>query len=242
MNNYLILGGSSGIGLALAKKLSKKHNVVIVSSSKEKLLHASEQLETEHCHVYQYDFSNAKKVGDIFSYLNEHDIILDGMVYCAGISPLCLLKDNTPELAEQVFNINFFSFIECCRYFYMEQNSTAGSKIVAITSTAAHTSGYRQTLYGASKSAMIASVKLMAKELLNRNIKINCISPGFTDTGMLNELRKKSENIDEKIRCKQPLGIISPDKIAETVELLLSQFSDGITGTELIYDGGSLLN
>lgn len=164
------------------------------------------------------------------------------MVYCAGISPLCLLKDNTPELAEQVFNINFFSFIECCRYFYMEQNSTAGSKIVAITSTAAHTSGYRQTLYGASKSAMIASVKLMAKELLNRNIKINCISPGFTDTGMLNELRKKSENIDEKIRCKQPLGIISPDKIAETVELLLSQFSDGITGTELIYDGGSLLN
>lgn len=240
MGNYLILGGSSGIGLSIAERLSKEHNIVIVGSSKEKLIKANEKLDKERCSIFQYDLNNVEHVGDIFSYLNENKIVLDGMVYCAGIAPLCLLKDNTPELMERVYNINVFSFIECCKYFYMEQNSIIGAKIVAISSVTAHKSGYRQILYGSSKAAMIAAARLMSKELLNRNIRINCISPGVAETEMLNGLRKESENLDERIKRTQPLGVIPPDKIAEAAEMLLSPLSDYITGTELIYDAGLL--
>ena len=238
--NYLITGGSSGIGLAVAKRLAAQGNrLALVSSNGAKLASAVSELKGDNHLAIVYDLSDIENVGDIFDRLSKEDMMLDGMVHSAGISPLCLIKDNTPALMEQVFRVNVFSFIELVKFFGRENYSRQGSRIVAISSITARGGGYRQTLYGASKAALISAVKLMSKELLNRDIRVNCISPGVVESPMLEKLRSQSDNLDEKIRRSQPLGIIDPDAIAQLGVFLLSNGADFMTGREWVLDGGN---
>lgn len=240
--NYLILGGTSGIGYSIAQKLVELgHRVVIIGKKEDKLINAINRLNTKNSLGYSYDLENINEIYKIFEFCKQEEIILDGMIYCAGISPLCLIKDNKPDLMEKVFDINVFSFLEAVKYFQDKKYSKDGSKIIAISSITAKGAGYRQTLYGASKAALVAAVKLMAKELLNRNIYINAISPGVTNTEMFEELQKNSKNLKEKIESVQPLGIISPEQISEFVIFLLSESVECLTGGEIIVDGGAML-
>lgn len=240
--NYLVIGGSSGIGLAAARRLSGLGaRLVLASSRKEKLGQAVESLSGRGNLSCCVDLREPQMVGSIFRFLAENGICLDGMVYSAGIAPLSLLRDHSPELVQEVFSVNFFSFLEAVRLFQQETCSNDGSRIVAVSSITARGAGNRQILYGASKSAMISAVKLMSRELMQREIYINCVSPGVTNTAMLDDLRQNSNNLDAKIRCSQPLGIIPPEKVAETIVFLLSGASDYLTGMEWVYDGGALL-
>ena len=234
--NYLILGGSSGIGLAIARRLANDNQrVIIVGSNEKKLKTAISSLSGED-HLYvEYDLEKLDNIIHIFEKCIDSGVKLNGMVYCAGISPLCLLRDNTPGLMRRVYSINLFAFIECCKYFYDSKFSVDNSRIVVIASNAAHTAGYRQAIYGSSKAAIVAAVRLIAKELYNRKITINCISPGATETEMLGELRKQSSNLDEKMLCYQPMGIIKPEYIAEIADLLLGRIASFMTGNEIIF-------
>lgn len=239
---YLIVGGSSGIGLASAKKLTETGaRVILVSSNKSKQREALRHLNGKGHIGIEFDLNGDCPADDVFKQLGNLGIRLDGMIYSAGVSPLCLLKDNNTALVQQVFNINVFSFIEFVRCFQKTQYSKKGSRIIAIASITAHGSGYRQTLYGSSKAALIAAVRLMSKELLNRDIRINCISPGVTETPMLDSLRLKSDNLDVKITTQQPLGIIPSETIAESILFLLAEGSDYMTGNEWILDAGGML-
>ena len=187
------------------------------------------------------DLCSSAHVEEIYQVLITWNTRLDGMVYSAGISPLCLLKDNTVELMKQVFEDNLFSFIELVKHFQRPEISYDGARIVAVSSITARGAGYRQTLYGSSKAAMISAVKLMARELMNRNIRINCISPGVTDTPMLDDLRNNSTGFDEKLKSNQPFGAIPAETIAETIDHILTSASNYLTGTEWILDGGATL-
>lgn len=239
---FLIVGGSTGIGLATAQKLDRLNaRLVLVSRNQEQLKKAVSTLSCKGHLTFVCDMDKLEKIGDIFEFTKSKGIRLDGVVYSAGISPLCTVKDNTVELMEHVFRVNFFSFIELVKYFQQEDNSVENSKIVAVSSITAHGAGYRQTLYGSSKAALISSVKLMAKELLNRNIHINCISPGVTETPMVAELRSKSEGFDDKIKVNQPLGVIPANTIADAIAFLLSDISCFLTGTEWVLDAGASL-
>lgn len=239
---YLITGGSSGIGLAAAKRLAEKGNhLILVASNQEKLSAALASLAGTGHRSICCDLSCSAYVQDIYQTLTSWGVRLDGMVYSAGISPLCLLKDNSSELMQKVFEVNVFSFIELVKFFQLPELSREGARIVAVTSITARGAGYRQTLYGSSKAAMISAAKLMARELLNRDIRINCISPGVTDTPMLDELRKSSPGLDEKIKANQPLGAIPAETIAETIDHLLNSASNYLTGMEWVLDGGAAL-
>lgn len=241
-NSYLITGASSGIGHATAKLLAKNGSkLILVSSNMQKLTKAIKDLDGDGHIAIEYDLKDLDNIGRIFDIIIEKNIKLSGLVHCAGVSPLCLIKDNTPKMMREVFSINVFSLIELVRYFQREEISVEGAKIVSVASITAHGAGYRQTLYGSSKAAMLSAMKLMAKELLNRNIKINCISPGVVDTPMLDDLRLNSANLDEKIKGTQPLGIIPPEKVADVINYLLGSATDYLTGMEWFYDGGAML-
>ncbi|QNM06855.1 SDR family NAD(P)-dependent oxidoreductase [Qiania dongpingensis] len=240
--NYLIIGGSSGIGYAVAEAITQSGgNVIIVSKNMDKLTSAVKKLKNGNNLCYSYDLNDIENIKDIFEFCSSKHIMLDGMIYCAGISPLCLIKENSAELMRKVFNINYFSFVEAVKYFQIEAYSKEKSKIVAISSITSKGAGYRQVLYGSSKAAISSSIKLMAKELLNRGICINAVSPGVVETDMLTELRRESMNLDDKIKQNQPLGIIPAAKVAKIILFLLSDTADYITGTELLYDAGAKL-
>ena len=239
---YLITGARSGIGYATAKLLADNGaRVNLVSSSLQKLNKAIDGLQGDNHIAIRYDLSDLDNIGTIFENITNQGIKLSGLVHCAGVSPLCLIKDNSPALMQKVFAINVFSLIELVKYFQREEVSIDGAKIVSVASITAHGAGYRQTLYGSSKAAMLSAMKLMAKELLNRNIKINCVSPGVVDTPMLNSLRSESENLEIKIRANQPLGIIPAEKVADVINYLLGPATDFLTGMEWFYDSGAML-
>lgn len=241
--SYLVIGASSGIGLETCRLLAAEGcNIVGVSSSSEKLGAALNSLAGAGHHAFACDLAKPESVGSLFEDIRKNGIMLDGMVYSAGVSPLQLVKDNDYKLAERVFNINVLSFIECARCFYGDEGiSRDGSRIVAVTSVTARAAGYRQTLYGSSKAALIAAVKLMAKELLNRDMRVNCVSPGCTDTAMLSELYEDSDSMAEAVGRIQQLGVIPAANVAQLIVQLLSPFSDYLTGSEIVYDAGFTL-
>ena len=238
---YLIFGGSTGIGFCASRKIVEQGNrVILVSSNKKKLEDAAFKLGGN-ASYFVCNLKNTEEVHCVFDYIKDNRIMLSGMVYAAGVAPLCLLSDNSVELMQSVFSVNFYSFVEAVKYFQQQNISYEGSSIVAVSPITAKGAGYRQMLYGSSKAAMIASVKLMAKELLNRNIHINCISPGVTDTAMLDDLRHKSENLDAKIKNSQCLGVLKPETIANEILWLIGEGAVGRTGMEIIVDGGATL-
>ena len=240
--SYLVIGGSSGIGLEVCKLLSAKGDrTIIVSASQEKLEQARNKLSGAGHLIFPYDLDDLYHIDSIFDFVHQQGIHLDGMVYSAGIAPKQLVEENDPVLAERVFRINVLSFIECVKHFYSEHISKEGSRVVGIASVTARAAGYRQTLYGSSKAAMIASVKLMAKELLNRGIHINCLSPGCTETEMLTQLYADSESMQESVKRIQPLGVIPSESVARIAVSMLSPLSDYLTGSEVVYDGGIFL-
>lgn len=242
MKKYLIFGGSSGIGFEVAKKITEQGDaVVVVAHNPEKLLKAYNQLEGQENHYISFDLNDVEHLREVFLECHKKNIVFDGMIYCAGIAPLCLLKDNSYDLMNRVFSVNIFSFVEAVKFFQMEEYSKMGSKIVVVSSITASGSGYRQVLYGASKAALSAAVKLAAKELYNRKIVINSVAPGVCDTAILDDLKANSENLECKIKNNQFLGIIPPEKVADVILFLLSPIAEYISGVELLYDGGSIL-
>lgn len=100
----------------------------------------------------------------------------------------------------------------------------------------------RKLHIGASKAAMNSAVRCIAKELAPRNIRINTVAPGVTDTPLWQECLKVNGGSEEykQILRRQYLGICQPEDIANTVVYLMSDLSKMVTGSCISVDGGKL--
>ena len=230
---YLITGGSSGIGLQTAKDLtSRGAKAVIVGSDKNKLHSALEQLP-EGNHGICFDFRKRENIESIFVTCAEKGIVFDGMVHCAGISPLMLVKDNDLQTMLDTFAVNYFSFMELVKYFQRDMASAATASIVAISSITASQASNRQSVYGSSKAALEETVRCLAKELMLRHIRVNAVAPGVVESEMLARLEAKSDCI-----ARSPLGIIPVAQVSRLILYLLSDDAAYMTGSIVKMDAG----
>ncbi len=230
---YLITGGTSGIGLQVATDLAAKGaKVVIVGSNPTKLEHAVSQLPTGN-HGICFDLKNLNKIGDIFAQCAEWGIVFDGMVHCAGISPLMLVRENDVQTMLDTFSVNYFSFVELVKYFQREMTSASAASIVAISSITASQASNRQSVYGSSKAALEETVRCLAKELMLRHIRVNAVAPGVVESEMLAQLETKSNGI-----ARSPLGIIPAEQVSRLILYLLSDDAAYMTGSILKMDAG----
>ena len=235
----LITGASSGIGKSVAKFLSANGaTVVLIARNEDKLKQIALELPGK-SNIFPYDLTDLENINQIFEFCRHENILLSGMVHCAGISPLMTVRENDLTIMLETFKINYFAFIEMVKYFSSDVYSLDNSSIVAISSDAAVIGGYRQAVYSGSKAALNSSVKSMARELqFNRKIRINTIMPSAVETEMLDELRNNSTNLDDKILVRQILGIIEPDNIAGLVGYLLSDMGRYMNGLSIPVNGG----
>lgn len=239
---FIVTGASSGIGKQTAITLSRLGAKVILIARRQELLQENMQLLEGSGHGYRAgDLSDIASIEYLVKDIVSHYGKLDGMAYAAGVSwELPLRVDNMKKMQE-MFDINYFGFIEMVKQITKKPRRNEKMRIVGISSTAAFCGDAALTTYSASKAAMDSAVRCLANELAANDICINTIAPAMTRTDMykdyLGRIGEESENYSLLLK-RQYLGLAEPQDIANAVAFLLSPAARFITGVCLPVDGG----
>ena len=184
----LVTGASSGIGKQTALTLGKLGaDVILVARREEKLKEVLNELDGNNNACYAADLSETDRIEMLFKQIAEEQGRLDGMVYAAGIAMSLPLKLFKPEKIREVFNINYFGFIEAVRQICKKGRYNEGMRIVGVSSVASLQGDKAHLAYSGSKAAMDASVRCIAKEVADKGICINTVAPAMTETQMYHE-------------------------------------------------------
>ncbi len=235
----IVTGGSRGIGSAIVRLLAEEGASVAFSyasqaEAAEKLLKSLPGVGHQ---IFQMDVGDPQSIESSFEKVFEAwDSQLDGLVNNAGITRDGLLLRMKNEDFQAVMDTNlrgaFITTRWVCKPFMKARRGT----IVNITSVVGQTGNAGQANYSASKGGLIAFSKSVALELASRNIRINCVAPGFIETDMTSKL---GPEIREKSLAQIPLRLFGdPMDIAYGVRFLLSDESKYITGHTLSINGG----
>lgn len=233
MKTVLITGASSGIGEATAKYLaSKGYQLMLVARNYQKMKALCDELG-ENVHCFPYDLNDLDHIQTIFDHCKDQQMLLNGLVYCAGVGYNEPFRRITVESITKTLNLNCMAFIMMSRMMTLRKYSENGGSIVAMSSLSALTSYAGTTAYTMSKNALNSACRILSKELLNRKIRVNTIMPGYVHTPMTAALDEETI-----ISTDQPWGFIEPEEIAYLIEFLLSDKSRCITGASIPVSAG----
>ena len=240
----LVTGATSGIGKAIALTfLQNKATVVGVGTNPEKAQRLREEaadagfgssLRVEIC-----DVSSKEEVEKLFATVFSVFSTLDILVNNAGITRDGLLMRMSSEDWDKVLDTNLRSCFLTCQQACRPMMKARRGRIINIASIVGLAGNPGQTNYAASKAGMIGFSKSLAREVASRNILVNCIAPGYIETGMTEAMgQEKIEMAKQSI----PLGRMgTPHDIAEAALFLASDMSSYMTGQVLVVDGGLLM-
>ena len=237
----LITGGTAGIGKAIAKLFVEQGaNVVIWGTNRPRGEEVLLELGTAQKTLLQIvDVAKTQEVdvaiAEAIAAMGKFDILVNN----AGIVRDQLLMKMKEEDWDLVLDINLKSVYNTCHALCRPMMKAQGGSIINITSVIGLTGNAGQTNYAASKAGMIGFTKSLAKELASRNVRANCIAPGYIKTKMTEDL---PISVQEAVLAKVPLGRMGePSDIAQAALFLASDLSGYITGQVLTVDGGMVI-
>ena len=155
----------------------------------------------------------------------------------AGVIFTSLFQMTPVNKMKEVFEINYFSQMLLTQSITKIMTRQKCGRIVNISSSAAIEGNEGRTAYASSKAAMIASTKVMAKELAIYNISVNAIAPGLTETDMMQGSTPK-EALEYTLQRISMKRVGKPEEIANVALFLSSELSTYMTGQVLRVDGG----
>ena len=224
MKNILLIGGSYGIGLAIAKELQFENNVYIASRSNENLA------DVKATHI-AFDATN-----DTID-TSKLPNVIDGLVYCPGSINLRPFKGLKPEAFESDLQINFLSLVKVIQSVLPNLLASEQASIVVFSSVAATMGMPFHTSVAASKGAIEGFAKALAAEYAPK-IRVNVIAPSLTDTPLADKFLN-NETKQEKSAERHPLKRFGkPEDSAQMASFLLSDKSSWISGQIFHIDGG----
>lgn len=234
-----ITGGSRGIGAAIARLFHLNgYNVAINYNNSEKEAQRLKE-ELPGAIILKGDVSNEQDVSNMLQKAIEHFGKIDVLVNNAGVSLCSLVTDTSLTDWETVFSVNVTGTFLASKYAAKEMIKNHQGKIINISSIWGVSGASCESCYSASKGAIIAFTKALAKELGPSGITVNCVAPGFIDTDMNKNVTKE---VAEAFCEDTPLGRIGkPEEVAKAVFFLASTESDFITGQILGCDGGAII-
>ena len=238
MKTALITGGTKGIGKAVALAFLQRGYEVILNyhSDQQTALETQEEFNMlGYCPILlRADVSDELQVKNMFrDFFSIYDR-LDVLVNDAGISKIKVIQDTTVADWNKIFDVNVKSTFLCCREVTNRMVAAGGGSIINISSIWGEVGASCEVAYSASKGAVIAFTKALAKELAPSNVRVNCVSPGVIDTDMNAHLTgAETEELIESI----PVGRIgSPSDVGEAVVFMAE--NGYITGEVLSVGGG----
>lgn len=234
----VITGGSRGIGAAIVHLLAQEGaTVAFTYSSREES--AQKVLQglpgTGHFYV-KMDISSEASVTAASEEIMQKWSEVDGLVNNAGITKDGLLMRMKTEDFDSVINTNLRGTYLTTKFFTKVMMKARKGSVVNITSVIGQTGNAGQANYAASKAGVVGFTKSIAAELASRNVRLNCVAPGFIATEMTDVLTDDQKN---KIMEQIPLGKIGDaEDVAQAVRFLLSDESKYITGHTISVNGG----
>lgn len=234
----LVTGATSGVGECMAGKFAEMGaKIVAIGRNQEKLQQLWHRYPKQ-IFPLEYDFNHLENIESIFSFCKANNLMLDGLVHCAGIAYNSAIRTSSIDEMEHTMKVNCYAFLELGKFFSMKKFSNTNSSIVAISSIVSlnHEKGLCQ--YAASKAAINSMVKTMSKEFIRRNIRVNAILPGNVKTPMFMAGAEQITGYMENAEKKQPLGFIDPEQIVYMAEFLLSDNAKYMTGELIVISGG----
>ena len=231
----LITGATGGIGKALVKKFLSLDGNVLATGTKIEKLDALKK-EFPKINILKFDISDHSKIEEFIANVSSQLTGLDVLVNNAGINMDNLSLRMKDEEWKKVIDINLGSTFFLCKYGIKKMLKNKYGRIVNITSIVGHTGNLGQSNYAASKAAIIAMSKSLAIEYAKKNITINCVSPGFIQSKMTDNI---VESIKAVLTSRIPMSRLGTgEDVSNTVAFLSSDAASYITGETIHVNGG----
>lgn len=226
--NILIVGASSGIGLATAQLLSGLGATLFTASR-----HQSPELEALNTNYLAYDATQA--IGTSFDALPD---TLHGVVYCPGSIKLRPFERIPVEDFQGDFDINVLGAVRVLQATMKRLKKAGGASVVLFSTVAADTGMSFHTSIATAKAAVEGLTRALAAEYAASNVRVNCIAPSLTNTPLAAALLNSPEKIEAGGKRHPLQRIGQPEDLAYTASFLLSDHSSFVTGQTMAVDGG----
>lgn len=243
LNYTLITGASSGIGRAIAERLSAGRRLILHGRNPDRLEDCRAACHEPAQHLlWRHDLRDPAGIAaGLTSLIEDHAIAIEGFIHAAGVLAILPIRTISSALFAEVMNTNVLSAAEIIALLVKRRiNRLALANIVFISSIAGKFGAPGFAAYSTSKSALDGLMRALAVELAPR-VRVNSILPGGVRTPMTDSLLQERPALDRFVR-DYPLGIGQASDIATVAEFLVSDSSRWITGQQIVVDGGRSIN
>ncbi len=242
MRNVIVTGGSRGLGLEIARKLTTASYRVIAIARREseELASAMREMGREtggSLHFRPFDLANIPEIPDFVKAVRKEFGAIYGLVNNAGLGTSGILATMHNAEIERLVRLNTMSPLVLTKYVVRSMMADGSGRIVSIASVVGFTGYSGLSVYGATKASIIGFTRSLAREVGPLGINVNAVAPGFIDTDMTQGL--VGQQRDQVVRRSALRRLAAADDVANAVEFLLDDKAKNITGTVLTVDAGN---
>ena len=234
----IVTGGTRGIGRSIVESFVKSGARVIIASNEA----ATEQFWQDNkefakdIDVQMCDVSKYEEVEKFFGYVDKEYEGFEILVNNAGIRKDAILAMMKESEWQDVLNVNLSAIFYMCKFAVMSLMRKRYGRIISITSPSGKFGFEGQANYAASKAGLVALTKSLSKEVAKRGITVNCVSPGFIGTELIEDLPKEQR---DAYTSQVPLKRFGkPEEVAACVLFLASKEASYVNGSTLEVTGG----
>jgi NAD(P)-dependent dehydrogenase (short-subunit alcohol dehydrogenase family) len=236
----VITGGNSGIGLATAERFVAEGAYVYITGRRQKELDAAVAKIGRNVTGVQGDVTNLADLDRLYAQIAKEKGRVDVVLANAGIAKMAPLGSITEEQFDSIFNINVRGLLFTVQKALPLMHE--GGSIILNASSASAKGIAALSVYSATKAAVRSFARSWTTDLKDRRIRVNVLSPGYTETPILDTLNWPKEQL-EAVKASTiqaiPLGRwAQPEETAKVALFLASDDSSYVAGVELLVDGG----
>jgi 2-hydroxycyclohexanecarboxyl-CoA dehydrogenase len=238
-----VTGAASGIGLAIARRLSADgHPVALLDLDGDTAERAAEELRAGGASALgaKVDVSDRGAVDDAFGRVRSDLGPIEILVTSAGLDEFRPFIEITPAQWDRIISVNLTGTFHCIQAAVPDMLAADWGRIVTISSSSAQSGAARMAHYVASKGGVIGLTKALAVELGSHGITVNTIPPGMIETPMSHRAREKGDLPDKEVVTRMiPVRRTgTAEDIAAACAFLCSEDAGYITGQQINLNGG----